>query len=184
MKQRISLFVVAGAVAALVLSGCGGGPGTDTMPDDAAMPSLDGTWMFPGFVAMIAGADVTVTVGDGTMPLGTDAPYSLVTQVVAKGTLAAGATGSYMLTLAAGADAISVTLMPGATQVNPAAESIAIGAIKGVIEGAQSGEVMITVANDTMTVTGSFLDALAAAIGGTVPETGLVGCKDAACPAS
>lgn len=187
MTKRFSLFVVAATVAALVLSGCGRGPGTDDMADDMPadmpmMPSFDGTWHFEDFVAMIEGTAVTVTVGTGMAPVVADptSPYAAVTQVVAKGTLSAGEMG-YMLTLDEGDDAISVTLMPGATQVNPAAESLAKAAIRAVIEGAQSGTVMITVADDTMTVTGSFLTDLATALGGTVPATGLVGCKDAPC---
>ena len=179
MTKRVSLFVTAAAVAALVLSGCGRGPGTSDMPDDMpTMPSFDGTWHFHGFVAMIEGTAVTVTVGTGMAPVVADptSPYAAVTKVVAKGTLSAVETG-HMLTLAEGDDAISVTLV----QANPAAESIAKAAIRSVIEGAQSGTVMITVADDTMTVTGSFLTALAAALGTTVPETGLVGCKDAPC---
>ena len=35
------------------------------MDDDMEMPSLDGTWVFAGFSAMIDGTAVTVTVGDG-----------------------------------------------------------------------------------------------------------------------
>ena len=170
MTKRVSLFVAAAAVAALVLSGCGGGPGTsDDMADDM---SLDGTWYFHGFVAMIEGTAVTVTVGDGTMPLSSDPPYSAVTQVIVKGTLTQEGT-AHKLMLAEGSDAI--TVMPAAVSAT------VVPILTGVITTAQSGTVMITVADDTMTIKGSFLDTLAAALGTTVPETGLVGCKDAPC---
>ena len=69
--KKISLFVVTAAAVALVLSGCSRGPGTDDME---MMPSLDGTWVFDGFTAMIAGPDVTVTVGNGMDPLPTTNP--------------------------------------------------------------------------------------------------------------
>ena len=65
MTKKISFFVVTVAAVTLVLSGCGKGPAPDM--DDMEMPSLDGTWVFAGFSAMIEGTAVTVTVGDGTM---------------------------------------------------------------------------------------------------------------------
>ena len=184
MTKKISLFAVTAAAVALVLSGCGGGPGTGDMDMDdmPVMPSLDGTWVFTGFSAMITVPDVTVTVGDGMMPLSMDmnSPLAAVTQATVKGTLAMEGT-AFKLTLAEGDDAISVKLVEGATLVNPGAEALAEGAIKGLIEMAQAEDVMITVDEEadpaTMTVTGSFLDALLAAVGLQVPEEGLVGCK-------
>ena len=85
---------------------------------------------------------------------------------------------TYKLALAEGDDAISVTLAPG---VPPALEAVAIGVIKTLIEDAQDGDVDITVSDDMMTVKGSFLSALAQALGTPVPEGGLEGCKDALC---
>ena len=103
--KKISLFVVTAAAVALVLSGCSRGLVTDAMetPDEQPMmPSLDGTWVFTGFAAMIEGTEITVTVGDGTMPLPTTDPtYAVVTQIVAKGNLAVEGT-AYKLTLAEG----------------------------------------------------------------------------------
>jgi hypothetical protein len=180
MTKKISFFVVTVAAVTLVLSGCGNGPGMD----DMEMPSLDGTWVFAGFSAMIDGTAVTVTVGDGTMPLvPTDPVYGGVTQIVAKGALSMGET-AYKLTLAEADDAIIVMLFPGVAEMHPTAEAVAIGAIKTLIEPAQAGEVDIKVEDDVMTVKGSFLDMLVGALGMQVPEAGLMGCKDDPCAAS
>ena len=175
MRNRLALLVVTVAAIGLVLTGCGSGPGTDKM-----MPSIDGTWVFHGFSAVIAVPDVTVTVGDGTTPLGPDPLLATVTQIVAKGKLTAVAGTTYKLALAEGDDAISVTLAAGAS---PASEALAIGFTKGLIGDAQDGDVDITVSDDMMmiTVKGSFLTKLAQALGVPEPEEGLVGCKDAPC---
>ena len=181
MRNRLALLVVTVTAIGLVLTGCGRGPATTAPPDDPMPPSIDGTWMFTGFEAMIAVPDVTVTVGDGTMPLSMDQESNLsrVTQIVAKGTLTMSGT-TYKLALAEGDDAISVTLAPG---VPPVFGALAKTSIKGLIEGAQGGDVNITVSEDMMmiTVKGSFLDTLAQTLGMTPPEEGLVGCKDAPC---
>ena len=177
MTKKISFFVVTVAAVTLVLSGCGNGPGMD----DMEMPSLDGTWEFTGFSAMIDGTAVTVTVGDGTRPLPTTNPaYAVVTQIVAKGNLAPEGT-AYKLTLSEEADAIIVMLLPGVAEAEPTAEAFAIGAIKTLIEGAQDGEVDIKVEDDVMTVKGSFLDKLWELLGLGVPEAGLTGCKGVPC---
>jgi hypothetical protein len=167
--KKISLFVVTAAAVALVLSGCSRGPGTDDME---MMPSLDGTWVFDGFQAIIDGTAVEVTVGNGVDPLPTANPaYAVVTQIVAKGNLAPEGT-AYKLTLSEEADAI--TVMP------EAAGAVAVP-LKGAIETAQAGEVMITVDEDvdpnTITVMGSFLDTLWELLELGVPEAGLTGCK-------
>ena len=176
MTKKISFFVVTVAAVTLVLSGCGKGPAPD-MDDDMEMPILDGTWVFAGFSAMIDGAAVTVTVGDGMRGLSTDpaSPYAAVTQIVVKGTLGVEGT-AYKLTLSEEDDPITVT--PDAVQAT------VVPVLKGAIETAQDGDVMITVDvdADTITVTGSFLDTLLGAFGMQVPEGGLVGCKrGAAC---
>ena len=184
MRNRVSLFVVTAAAIALVLTGCGRGPATDTMTEQPPAeeqpmaPSIDGTWVFTGFTAVIAVPDVTVTVGNGTDPLG-DQLLSNITQVVAKGTLTMSGT-AYRLTLAEGDDAITVTLAPG---VPDAAKIVAIETIRTLIRGAQDGDLDITVSDDMtmITVKGSFLGNLGEALGMPVPEEGLVGCKDAAC---
>jgi hypothetical protein len=179
--KKISLFVVTAAAVALVLSGCSRGPGTDDME---MMPSLDGTWVFDGFQAIIDGTAVEVTVGNGVDPLPTANPaYAVVTQIVAKGNLAPEGT-AYKLTLSEEADAIIVMLLPGVAEAEPTAEAFAIGAIKTLIEPAQAGEVDIKVEDDVMTVKGSFLDMLVGALGMQVPEAGLMGCKDDPCAAS
>ena len=183
MQNRLALLVVTAAAIGLVLTGCGRGPGTDTMPEppeeQPTMPSIDGTWVFTGFSATIAVPDITVTVGDGMNPLSDDPLYAPLTQIVAKGTLTVEGT-TYKLALAEGADAISVTLVPGVTD---AEEISKIEAIRYLIERAQGGDVDITVSADMMSITvkGSFLSMLAQVLGMQVPEEGLVGCKDAAC---
>jgi len=193
MQNRLALLVVIAAAIGLVLAGCGRGPGTDKMtepPDEQppeeqppeeqpTMPSIDGTWVFTGFSAVIAVPDVTVTVGDGTNPLSDDPRFSVLTQIVAKGTIAMAGT-AYKLTLAAGDDAITVKTTSDAP---PGTAALAKGVIKGLIQDAQDGDVDITVSDDMMmiTVKGSFLSMLAQAHGMPVPEEGLVGCKEAAC---
>ena len=175
MRNRLALLVVTAAVIGLVLTGCGGGPGTDKMTE----PSIDGTWVFTGFSAEIEVPDVTVTIGDGTYPLSEDLRFAALTQIVAKGTLTMEGT-AYKLALAEGADAISVMLAPG---MPDAAKVVAIESIRTLIQGAQSGTVEITVSDDMMmiTVKGSFLSKVADELGMSLPEEGLVGCKDAAC---
>ena len=174
--KKISLFVVTAAAVALVLSGCSRGPGTDDM-----MPSLDGTWVFTGFTAMIEGTAVTVTVGDGMTSLLIANPalnpaLALVTEIVATGNLALEGT-AYKLTLAEGDDAITVKV----TAEAPAgAAAVAEATIRTLIMQAQDGDVTITVEDadpDTITVMGSFLDKLL-----EVPaEAGLKGCKGVPC---
>lgn len=134
-------------------------------------PSLDGTWVFTGFVAMIAGESVTVTVGDGMTSIAPGDPtYGGLTQIVAKGTLTVDGM-AYKLTLSEEADAI--TVMP------EAAGPLVVPGLQGLIQTAQTGPVMITVDADadpnTITVTGSFIVALASALG--QPVTEVMGCK-------
>jgi hypothetical protein len=172
--KKISLFVVTAAAVALVLSGCSRGPGTDDME---MMPSLDGTWVFDGFQAIIDGTAVEVTVGNGVDPLPTANPaYAVVTQIVAKGNLAPEGT-AYKLTLSEEADAITVTPAAAGATVVPV--------LKGLIMTAESEDVMITVDEDvdpnTITVMGSFLDTLWELLELGVPEAGLTGCKGAPC---
>jgi hypothetical protein len=173
--KKISLFVVTAAAVALVLSGCSRGPGTDDME---MMPSLDGTWVFDGFQAIIDGTAVEVTVGNGVDPLPTANPaYAVVTQIVAKGNLAVEGTG-YKLTLADDDDAITVTLSDAVPEAQrPVAQIAAKAAIQTLIMEAQDGDVMITVDEDTITVMGSFLDTLWELLELGVPEAGLTGCK-------
>ena len=140
-------------------------------------PSLDGTWVFPGFSAMIEGPAVTVTVGDGTGPVSTDLRLAAVSRITAKGALARSGT-TYKLTLAESDDALIVEAVP---DVPPAAVAAAMVVIRTQVKAAQDGEVTITVVDDTMTVKGSFLSALAEALGGTVPDAGLTGCTDRPC---
>lgn len=181
MRERTPLVAAMAMAIALVIGAC-----ESTTPTPAA-PSLDGTWVFAGFTATIAGEDVTVTVGDGTMPLSTDptSHYALVTQIVVKGVLAPDGM-AYKLTLSEEADAITVTAVQGAP---PGTDAQAAAIVSGLImtaQAAQTGPVMITVDTDadpdTLTVAGSFIVALASALGSPVTE--VVGCKGAPCVAS
>ena len=172
MRKKTSLAAATVVAIALVLSACE----STTTP---AAPSLDGTWVFTGFAATIAGESVTVRVGDGTMPLSMDpmSPYAAVTQIVVKGVLAVDGM-AYKLTLSEAADAI--TVMP------EAAGPLVAPGLRILIQTAQAGTVMITVDADadpnTITVKGSFIVALASALGSAVTE--VVGCKGAPCAAS
>ena len=170
MRKKTSLAAATVVAIALVLSACE----STTTP---AAPSLDGTWVFTGFAATIDGEDVTVRVGDGTMALSMDPPYSQVTQIVVKGVLAVDGM-AYKLTLSEAADAI--TVMP------EAAGPLVAPGLRILIQTAQAGTVMITVDADadpnTITVKGSFIVALASALGSAVTE--VVGCKGVPCVAS
>ena len=182
MKNRLALLVVITAAIGLVLTGCGRGPGTDKMPkppptDEPTMPSIDGTWYFHGFKAEITEPDITVTVGDGMTPLREDQPYASVVKIVAKGKVTAVEGTTYMLALSKGADPISVTLAQNATVT----EAFAIAAIRAVIVSVQDENVDIMVSDNMMTVTGSFLSALAQALQDNMPVTEVVGCKGAPC---
>ena len=174
MREKTSLAAAAVVAIALVLSAC-----ESTTPTPAA-PSLDGTWVFTGFAATIAGESVEVRVGDGSMALSMDqtSPYALVTEIVVKGVLAPDGM-AYKLTLSEEADAIKVTAVPGAP---PGTDVQTATLLKGVIVAAQTeqaGAVTITVDEDadpkTITVAGSFIVTLASALGS--PVTQVVGCK-------
>lgn len=188
MTNRVALLVVMAAAIGLVLTGCGRGPGTDKMteeppeppteqpPDETMMPSIDGTWHFHGFSAEITAPAIEVTVGDGMTALGESQPYASVLKIVAKGTITAVEGTTYMLTLDEGADAISVTLSD-----NPlVTEADATLLIRALIKSVQDESVDITVSDNMITVTGSFLSALARALN-NMPVTEVIGCKDSPC---
>ena len=180
MRERASLVAAIVVAIALVLSGC------DSMTSDPEpmTPSLDGTWVFTGFEATIAGESVTVTVGDGMNALSPDptSTYAAVARIVVKGVLAVDGMG-YKLTLSEEADAITVTAVPGAPPGTEAQVAIGVRELITAVQMAQAGAVTITVDADadpnTMTVEGSFIVTLASALG--QPVTQVVGCKGAPC---
>ena len=174
MIKKISMLAVTAAAFAVVLAGCVKAPATPVTP------SLQGTWQFQMLPvqATIAGESVTVIVGDGMMPISADPKFAKITQVVVMGTLTEDAEEMTFSLMLAGDDAIAVTLLANIPPAHLAAETIvAQQAIEAVITAAQGGTVMIdldtSVMPDTMTVTGSFIDALLTAAGAMLPEGGL-----------
>ncbi len=176
MIKKISMLAVLAAAIALVLTGC------VKAPASPITGSLTGTWQFQHVpvpvTAVIDGTSVKVTVAAGGMPISTDPRFDKIIRVEVTGTLTEDAEEmTFSLTLA-GANAISVDLLPTIPADYRTAESIvAKQAIEAVIAAAQGETVMIDLdtspAVDTMTVTGSFIDALLTAAGAPVPPGGL-----------
>ena len=192
--KKISLLVVTAAAVALVLSGCGRGPGTDDMempdeqpmdmpdeqpmemPDEQPMmPSLDGTWHFAEATVEVQAGAFTVRAGDGTMPLGAEGHFAMVTMVVVKGTIAA-QDGAYLLTV--DADSVQLTF---ADSVPAAAQGPAEAIVRAALMAADDDPVMIEIDAEadpaTMTVTGSFITTLLDMPAGTE----LVACMGTPC---
>lgn len=183
MFKKISLLAVTAAAVALALTSCVKAPVSGLLDTKG----LDGSWRFgpsltlPAHLeAEIQGDSVTVTVGNGMMPLGEQPGLSDVTQAVVKGTLAEDAEEmTFTLTLASGADAINVMLRDGiAPDVQLQVRTFAVGAIKGMIESAHGETVMITLNSDadpdTLVVQGSFIDSLLMAAGLPASPMGLM----------
>ena len=177
MIKKISMLAVLAAAIALVLTGC------VKAPASPIAGSLTGTWQFQHVpvtvTAVIDGTSVTVTVDDEGMPISKDQTFAKIISVVVEGTLTEDAEEmTFSLTLAEDEDAISVHLLPTIPlDYRPAEQIVAENAIKAVIAAAQGETVMIDLdtspAIDTMTVTGSFIDALLMAAGMPVPPGGL-----------
>ena len=173
MIKKISLLAVTAAAIALALTSCVKAPATPVTP------SLTGTWSFAPLpvVAMIDGSAVTVTVGNGQVAISQDPNLDDITQVVVSVTLTENAEEMTFTLQLAGDDAIMVSLVPTVLAADaPVVAAIATGVIEGMIKEAQNGVVMIaldTTGVDTMTVTGSFVDALLTAIEVPVPPEGL-----------
>ena len=175
MFKKISLLALTSAALAFALTSC------VQAPVSPVAPSLAGMWSFAGLpvatTATIDGNDVTVTVGNGLSPISMKEAYAAVTQVVVKGTLAEDAEeNTFMLTLADADDAVVVSVHASVT-LPALAKTVAAG-IKTLITAAQGGVVMIALDSaadpDTMTVTGSFVDALLTEIELPIPATGLM----------
>ena len=69
---------------------------------------LDGTWHFAAAIVEVEAGAFTVTAGDGTMALGTEDHFAMITMVVVMGTIAA-QDGAYMLTVGTDADSVELT---------------------------------------------------------------------------
>ena len=93
------------------------------------------------------------------------------------GTLTEDAEENTFTLMLAGDNPITVMLVPTIPAEDQAAQqTVAVAAITTIIEAAQDGTVMIaldTTGVDTMTVTGSFIDALLVAAGMEPPAMGL-----------
>ncbi len=174
MIKKISMLAVAAAAVSLALTGCVKAPATPVSPN------LTGTWDFNPrpVIAMIDGSSVTVTVGDGTFPLGAD-ELAAVYQIDVTGTLTEDAEEMTFTLMLAGDDPIGVTLAPTVPpDIRPLMATAAQGVIQGIIEAAQGGTVMIDLNTDAdpdiMTVSGSFISALLGAAGEMPPPMSLV----------
>ena len=173
MIKKISLLAVTAAAIALALTSC------VKAPVSPVTPSLTGTWSFAPLpvAAMINGSAVTVTVGNGQVPISADPLLAKITQVVVTGTLTEDAEENTFTLMLAGDNPITVMLVPTIPAEDQAAQqTVAVAAITTIIEAAQDGTVMIaldTTGVDTMTVTGSFIDALLVAAGMEPPAMGL-----------
>ncbi len=178
IKKKISMLAVLAAAIALVLTGC------VKAPASPIAGSLTGTWQFQHVpvtvtvTAVIVGTSVTVTVDAGGMPISADPKFAKITKVDVIGTLTEDAEEmTFSLTLAED-NPITVDLLTTIpADYEPAERTVAVQAIKEVIAAAQGETVMIDLdtspAIDTMTVTGSFIDALLMAAGMPVPPGGL-----------
>ena len=186
MTKKLSVFVVATASVALVLSGCGRGPGMDgmEMPDDMPMaPAYIGTWHFAVPVATevtFDGGAFTVTVGRGrTVPIGLEMPFAVITTVEVKGTIVAQDDG-FMLTVGEDADSVVIGFI---NNVPEAVQTSALAGVKQLLAEAATEPVIIAVDEEadpaTMTVTGSFISTLI----GLSENAKLKGCKDMPCSA-
>ena len=172
MIKKISLLAVTAAAIALALTSC------VKAPVSPVTPSLTGTWSFASLpvAAMIDGSAVTVTVGNGQVPISADPRLAKITQVVVTGTLTEDAEENTFTLMLAGDNPITVMLVPIAAEHQVAEQTVAVAAIETIIKAAQAGTVMIaldTSGVDTMTVTGSFIDALLVAAGMEPPAMGL-----------
>ena len=97
MTKRIS-FVATAAALTLALAACSGGPGTGgtdtngngttpTTPTPTTPPHV-GEWYFTPHAKVTLTEDAfTIAAGDGTMPLGTEAPFNAITKIVVSGAL-------------------------------------------------------------------------------------------------
>ena len=187
MIKKISMLAVAAAAVSLALTGCVKAPATPVSPN------LVGTWDFmpTPVVAVIeksegASRKVMVTVDTTQGPIA-DPNLAAVTQVVVSGTLTENAEE---MTFTLTSDAVMVDVSPTvAPQYRSVVKTVAEQAIATMIDTAikaTGGAVMIDLnvdANpDTLTVQGSFIEALLNALGVPPSPMGLMATRDVSAP--
>lgn len=173
-RKKLSMFVVTAVAGALVLTSCGGGPGTGGVDNgDGTAPPYVGEWHFGpnGMVALQADA-FTVTVGDGTTPLGTESPFNMVTKVVVKGALTV--TGD-TFTLAPDTDTVELKL------VDPTQAAAIAPVVGAAIATAASAPGTFEVDDTTDPPTMTIVAPLIAALLELPQDQPLTACKDAEC---
>ena len=143
-------------------------------PEPTGPPDYSGTWYFKDVVptTTVAFADdaFTLTVGDGS-PLGASPPSSLITKIVVGGTVAVDMESITASNLTMTLTVDTVTIEP---EENPVIENI-ISAVAG-------GQVMVSIVEDRMTVSGEVVQAIQLLL---ALETGTIeACRGAPCPAS
>ena len=185
MTKRIS-FVVTVVAVTLALAACGRGPGTggtDTngdgttpmTPPPTTTPSHVGEWHFaPNAKVTLTEAAFTIAAGDGTMALGTEAPFNAVTKIAVSGALAI-MDSMYTLTV----DLTSLEI----EYVDPAQAIVIEVIVRNAIADAASAPatVDINAMHDppTMTVVAPFITPLF----GLPADARLRACKDMPCVA-
>ena len=185
MTKKISFFVVTAAAVALVLSGCGKGPGMDEM---ATVPPHIGTWYFADpmpddAIPVPPGARLVLTETAFTLVMGDDmeTPFTLfetpgVTKFEVKGTYTIGADGSTSFNL--------LDPLSSAVAVEPAALALqiapkALAAVAAIPEDATAMVVIDPATPNMVTISGDFMPALLNLPG----VTEVTACKDMECPA-
>ena len=186
MTKTTSLLVVMAASFALVLTACGGGPGTggmdtngDGMPspgdgDGMTLPHV-GEWHFAPHAVVTLEADTfTIAVGDGMEPLGTEPPFNAITKIVAQGALAV-MDSTY--TLSVDPDSVEIEY------VDPTHAAVIAPIIGAAIATAASAPAMVDINlmrdPPTMTIVAPFITPLL----GLPPDARLRACKDMPCSA-
>ena len=149
----------------------------ETPDEQPMMPSLDGTWHFAEATVEVQAGAFTVRAGDGTMPLGAEGHFAMVTMAVVKGTIAP-QDGAYLLTVGTDEDSVQLTF---ADTVAEELRGAATRIFTELLMLADDDPVMIEIDAEadpvTMTVTGSFITTLLDMPAGTE----LVACMGTPC---
>lgn len=192
MRKRVSLLAVTVVVIALVLSGCGNGPGTDDMMDGDDMPATlphHGTWYFadpdpadmiplPPDARLVLDAETfKLAIGDKMGTAFTLFMTPGVTRFEVSGTYTIGADGSASFNLPMDvASAVIIEPAALALQITPNV----LAAVQA-IPADDTVMVVIDPANPTtVTISGAFLPGLLNLPG----VTAVTACKGAPCASS
>ena len=193
MTKKISFFVVTAAAVALVLSGCGKGPGMDMEPDDMAtvLPHI-GTWYFadpnpdddkpvaPNARLELTDTKFAVKMGDDDMTTFELFQTPGFTKFEVEGTYTAGADGTFSFSL----PDEDMDGVPDATAFVVEPMQLAPALVVG-LAAAQLGataDAMVTI-NDSatpnmVTISGPFIPTLL-----NLPDVmEVTACKDEVCP--